>query len=114
MNETKFAVSRFENRNGVTSWRVSGWLHGVRIRKNFPTREEAAAEKGTLEIRATQIAAGLRPALTSLTDGQLRDAEAVFRRLEGRPRDLGFYVDFALANSSLPTSTTASASNASR
>ncbi len=102
MNETKFAVSRFENRNGVTSWRVSGWLHGVRIRKNFPTREEAAAEKGTLEIRAAQIAVGLRPALTFLTDAQLRDAEAVFGRLEGRPRDMGFYVDFALANYRAP------------
>ena len=39
MNETKFAVSRFENCNGVTSWRVAGWLHGVRIRKNFLTKE---------------------------------------------------------------------------
>jgi hypothetical protein len=60
MNHTAFAVSRFENRNGVTSWRVSGLLAGVRIRKNFKTREEAAAEKATLEIKALQIASGQR------------------------------------------------------
>jgi hypothetical protein len=41
MKLTEFAVSRFKNRNGATSWRVSGWLHGVRIRKNFKAREEA-------------------------------------------------------------------------
>jgi hypothetical protein len=52
MNHTKFAVSRFENRNGVTSWRVDGRLHGVRFRKNFKTREEAAAEKAALELKA--------------------------------------------------------------
>ena len=58
--ENTFAVSRYENRNGVTSWRVAGWLHGVRIRKNFPTREEAAAEKSVLELKAVQQNAGMR------------------------------------------------------
>ena len=49
------------NRNGVTSWRGSGWLHGVRIRKNFLTKEEAAAEKASLAIKAVQVSAGSRP-----------------------------------------------------
>ncbi|MEN9636478.1 MAG: hypothetical protein RL077_4882 [Verrucomicrobiota bacterium] len=40
MNQTGFAVSQFENRNGITSGRVAGWLHGVPIRKNVKTREE--------------------------------------------------------------------------
>ena len=40
--ENSFTVTRFENRNGVTSWRIAGWLHGVRIRKNFKSKEEAA------------------------------------------------------------------------
>ena len=93
MSETKFAVSRFQNRNGVTSWRVSGWLHGVRIRKNFLTKEEAAAEKATLEIKAVQVSAGFRPAMTLLTDAQLRDAEASWHRLQGKPQPLSFYVD---------------------
>ena len=98
MNDTKFAVSRFQNRNGVTSWRVAGWLHGVRIRKNFLTKEEAAAEKATLEIKAAQVSAGFRPAMTLLTDAQLRDAEASWHRLQGKPQPLSFYVDYALAN----------------
>lgn len=41
---------------------------------NFPTREESAAEQGALEIKAAQIAAGLRPALTFLADEPLRQA----------------------------------------
>ncbi len=85
MSQTEFAVIRFENRNGVTSWRVAGWLHGVRIRKNFPTREEAAAEKATLEIKAAQTANGMRTVATTLTADQVRDAEAVIRRLVGHP-----------------------------
>jgi hypothetical protein len=64
MKMTKFAVSRFKNRNGATSWRVSGWLHGVRVRKNFRAREEAAAEKAALEVKSAQAASGLRPAAT--------------------------------------------------
>lgn len=98
MNHTAFVVTRFENRNGSISWRVAGWLHGLRIRKNFPTREEAAAEKAVLELKALQASAGMRPALTALDDLQLREAEALFRRLAGRGRSLSFYLDFALAN----------------
>jgi|GEM_PF-5134616 len=48
MNHTKFAVSRFENRNGATSWRVDGRLHGVRFRKNFKTRRDRFAKKFNL------------------------------------------------------------------
>ena len=98
MNHTEFAISRFENRNGVTSWRVSGLLAGVRIRKNFKTREEAAAEKATLEIKALQIASGQRAIITTLTETQAREAEAVFHRLAGKVQSLSFFVDFALAN----------------
>ena len=98
MNQTEFAVSRFENRNGAISWRVTGWLHGLRIRRNYKTREEAAAEKSVLEIKALQAAAGLRAVATVLTDDQVREAEAVFRRLSGKPHPLSFYVDFALSS----------------
>ena len=98
MNQPKFTVSRFENRSGGISWRVEGRLHGVRIRKNFKTREEAAAEKATQEIQAEQNASGLHSVTTCLTVEQVRDAEAVFRRLEGRTGTLGHYVDFALTN----------------
>ncbi len=103
MNHTDFALTRFENRNGTISWRVAGWLHGVRIRKNFPTREEAAAEKVVWELKALQATAGMRTAVSSLTEPQLREAEGAFARLIGRPRPLAFYMDFALANYREPT-----------
>jgi hypothetical protein len=84
MNHTEFAVSRYGNRNGVTSWRVTGWLHGVRIRKNLKTREEAASEKAALELKAIQATSGIRSASTLLADAQLREAEDAFRQIEGR------------------------------
>jgi hypothetical protein len=96
--ENSFAVSRFENRNGVSSWRVAGWLHGVRIRKNFKTKEEAAAEKAALELAALRATAGLRSATTFLNDDQLREVESAFRRLADQRRSLSVYLDFALAN----------------
>jgi hypothetical protein len=96
-HEQLFDVRRFENRNGVSSWRVSGWLHGVRIRKNFRSKEDAAAEKAALQIRADQDTSGLHSITTRLTAEQASEAEAVFRRLVGRTRSLGFYVDYALA-----------------
>jgi integrase len=102
MNHTEFAVSRFENRNGVTSWRIAGWLHGIRIRKNFKTRGEAAAEKAALELNALQATAGMRAAMTFLADGQLRQAEDAFRRIDGRGSSLLFYLDYALANYRAP------------
>ena len=99
MNHVKsFAVSRFQNRNGITSWRVAGSIAGVRIRKNFPTREEAAAEMSALESRAAQATSGQRMVATSLTNEQVRDAEAAFRRLAGRARPLSAYLDYGLAN----------------
>lgn len=98
MNQPEFAVSQFRNRNGVTSWRVDGRINGVRIRKNFKTREEAAAEKATLELKALQSTSSLRSVATTLTEDQTREAEAVFLRLADKPRPLSFYVDFALTN----------------
>ena len=60
MSPTPFVVSRFVNRNGVTSWRVDGRIHGLRIRKNFKTRSEAGAEKAALDIKAIQADSGVR------------------------------------------------------
>jgi len=98
IHENSFTVVRFKNRNGATSWRVSGWLHGVRFRKNFKTREEAAAEKGAIERGADEAASGLHSIATCLTVEQLREAEGAFQRLAGRTRSLAFYLDYALAN----------------
>lgn len=90
MKAKQLSVGRFKNRNGVVSFRVFGYFHGERIRRNFLTREEAAAEKATLEIRAHQIAAGYRTVLTTLTELQTREAEAVFGRVAGKPHPLIF------------------------
>jgi integrase len=102
MNHTEFTVSRFENRNGVISWRVSGLLAGVRIRKNFKTREEAAAEKAALELMDEQATSGLRTVTTCLTTKQVREAEAVLRRLVDQPHSIAFCVDYTLANYRAP------------
>src|ERR1035437_2291106 len=98
IHENSFAVSRFENRNDVISWRVAGWLHGVRIRKNFKSKEAAAAEKAVLELKALQIDAGLRTSATCLSEEQVREAESAFNRLKDRPKSLSFYLDYALTN----------------
>ncbi len=87
MTQSTFALSEFKNRNGVASWRVSGFLAGVRIRKNFKSKAEAVAEKSVLEIQALQETAGcIRSATTFLTNDQLREAEASFRRLKDSPQ----------------------------
>jgi hypothetical protein len=105
-HDQSFTVSRFQNRNGVTSWRVSGYLAGVRLRKNFPTREEAAAEKAVLNLKALQSApGGIRAATTFLSDDQLREAEAAFRRLAAKPKPLAFCLDYAFANYRAPSLT---------
>jgi integrase len=98
MNHTQFAVTRFDNRNGVHSWRVSGLLHGIRVRRNFKTREAAAAERAALELKLLQSSAGLRPILTDLTESQAWEAEAAFRRIAGKEHPLLFWLDYALSS----------------
>ena len=102
--ENQFSVSRFKNRNSVFSFRVDGRLHGVRIRRNFKTQEEAAAEKAALELNVIQTKSGLQSATTFLAADQLREAEAMFRRLAGRPHPLSFYLEYALTNYREPLS----------
>ena len=90
---SSFVISQFTNPSGEIVFRVSGWLDGQRVRKNFATRAEGHA----LQILQTH-AENVRTAVTRLTDDQLHEAEAVFLRLSGRDRSLSFYVDFALSN----------------
>lgn len=98
MSQSTFTVSQFRNRNGTTSWRIDGRLNGVRIRKNFKTREEAVVEKGVMELKVVQSEAGMHSAFTFLSDAQLREAEAAFNRLQDQAQSLTFYLDYALAN----------------
>jgi integrase len=101
-HENKFSVSRFRNRNSVFSFRVEGRLNGVRIRRNFKNQEQAAAEKAVLELKALQMASNLCAVTTCLAEDQVREAEAVFRRLAGSSRTLSFCVDYALTNYRTP------------
>jgi integrase len=99
MNQvTSFVISEFTNPSGEIVFRVTGWLDGKRVRKNFPTRTEAEAERQILEIQRLQVETGIRVAATRLEDAQLKQAEALFGRLKGEPRSLSFYVHFALTN----------------
>ncbi len=72
-----FVISEFTNPSGVLDFRVSGWLDGKRIRKIFPTRTEAEAERQVLYIQRLQGETGIRIAATRLTDDQLHEDEAV-------------------------------------
>ena len=51
MNQaTPSVISEFKNPSGKIVIRVSGRFDGKRVRKNFPTRAEAAAKRGALDI----------------------------------------------------------------
>ena len=99
---SQFVISEFTNPSGEIVFRVTGWLDGKRIRKNFPTRADAVAERQTLDIQRVQSETGVRTAATHLTDEQLHEAEAAFRRLADAPKSLSFYLDYALANYRAP------------
>jgi integrase len=93
-----FVITTFTNPSGEIVFRVSGSLDGKRVRKNFPTRAEAEAERQILEVQRAQGETGIRTAITRLTDEQIGEAETLFARAAGLPRPLSFYVDFALTN----------------
>jgi integrase len=102
LQASQFIISEFTNPSGEIVFRVTGWLDGKRIRKNFPTRAEASAERQALEIQRLQAETGIRTTATRLTDAQLHEAEASFRRLIDAPKSLSFYLDYALANYRAP------------
>jgi integrase len=102
VKQTKFSLKQFQNPSGAIVWRVTGWLNDERIRLNFKTRAEAAAEKSALEIKACQATSGLRATTTLLTEEQLREAEVIFQKMEN-PRLFSAYMEFALANYREPT-----------
>lgn len=98
MNQPTISVNRFKNRNGTFAWRVDGRINGVRIRRNFKTPEEAAAEKAAVKIKAEKAATGLNSVITPLTEAQVREAETLFRRVDTHGRSLAFCVDYTFAN----------------
>jgi len=95
---SQFVISEFTNPSGEIVFRVTGWLDGRRIRKNFPTRADAVTERQTLEIQHIQSATGVRTAATRLTDEQLH--ESAFRHLAAAPKSLSFYLYYVLPQKS--------------
>jgi integrase len=98
MKHAKFVIKEFTNPSGEIVFQLYARLDSKRFRKNFPTRAEAEAERQVQEVQRLQRETGIRAAATRLTDEQLHEAEAVFRRIAGRAHPLSFYVEFALAN----------------
>ena len=78
------------------TYRVSGWLRGQRIRRNFKSKDEADGERERLEIAAANAEGEIRPVNTRLTSAQVAQAEAAFLRLGDR--SLGFAVEWFLDN----------------
>lgn len=82
------------------TYRLTGWLQGRRIRKQFKTEAEAIGAKQLQEIEAANAAAAgehqVRPVNTALSSAQVREAEAVFHRLGAR--SLSFAVDWFLTH----------------
>ena len=70
-------VVPFTNPSGETAWRVTGPTATGRVRKNFPTKEEAETYRRTV-VASEQLGenAPLRPVLTRASDSVIRDAEA--------------------------------------
>jgi hypothetical protein len=100
--KSAFAISEFTNPSGEIVYRVSGWLDGKRIRKNFPTRAEARAEVDGLEVEAARGETGLRRVVTRLNEAQVLAAEAAFLRLGNAQHTLSFCVDYTLTNYRAP------------
>ena len=80
---SSFEIARFKNRNGTSSWRVSGWLHGVRIRKHLGTREEVAVEKTCWKSGAEVLLAELQSEVRSAALNSLRSGMASERDKPG-------------------------------
>lgn len=93
-----FVISEFTNPSAKIVFQLYARLDGKRFRKNIPTRAEADAERQVEEVQWLQHDTDTRAAITRLDEDQLHEAEAVFRRVAGRPHPLSFYVEFALAN----------------
>ncbi len=97
MRTKRVKISKFTNRNGSLSWRVSGTVNGQRIRKNFSNRADALQVRELYEIQRLNQVANTRQVATTLNPEQLREAERVFHGLlKGKAQSLTFAVQHFL------------------
>lgn len=73
----------FLNPSGNTVWRVVGIVDGVRVRRNFETKEAAEAWRHERERERLGVASVETLRSTWLTEEQLRLAEGLFHRCSG-------------------------------
>lgn len=76
--------------------KLTGWLDGKRIRRQFTSRAEAEGERNRLEVAAANRSGDIQPRNTRLSAAQLADAESAFARLGDR--SLAAAVDWYLTN----------------
>lgn len=77
------------------TFRLTGWLDGVRIRRQFKSYEEAVGERNRLEVQAANTEEEIRAVNTRLSVAQVRAAEIAFDRLGDH--SIGGVVDYFLA-----------------
>lgn len=87
------------------TYRLTGWLQGRRIRRQYQSADEAAGARNRYEVEAANARNDVRTVHTRLNGSQLGEAESAFRRLDGQ--SLSFAVDWFLANYRPPTNPTA-------
>ena len=98
MAKQKFKIARFKNPSGELVHRVSGTLHGKRIRKNFQTRSEAVAFRQKLEVKRLNEPVSGQAIWTTLSQEENRDAIAAIGMLKAAEskRSLSFAVNHFL------------------
>jgi integrase len=88
VSKERFHISHFTNPSGETVFRVAGYKpDGARVRENWKTEEEAIGRKAELDIEAANIktATATRLKATRLSDDEIRLAEAIFTKANGKP-----------------------------
>src|SRR5712671_2491566 len=88
VSKERFHISHFSNPSSETVFRVAGYKpDGARVRENWQTEEEAIGRKAELDIEAANIktATATRLKATRLTDDQIRECEALYTKLNGKP-----------------------------
>lgn len=92
-----YQISKFDNPNKSTSYRVTGTkFDGTRVRENFKTEVEALARKQQLEVEALNFVPEKRITTTRLTPAQEALAERAFAELGDR--DLMFVIRYFREN----------------
>src|SRR5882672_10680103 len=88
LSKERFHISHFTNPSNETVFRVAGYKpDGTRVRENWKTEEEAIGRKTELDIEAANIktTTATRLKATRLTDEQIREAEAIYTKANGKP-----------------------------